>query len=59
MGSIKEQLVEVTNEWCQGATFAQVCKQVEAYEGTIVRTLKRLYELLKQMGNAAKIIGNE
>lgn len=24
-----------------------------------MRTLKRLYELLKQMGNAAKIIGNE
>ena len=59
IGSIKEQLVEVTYEWCQGSTFGQVCKQVEAYEGTIIRTLRRLHELLKQMSNGAKIIGND
>ena len=58
MDSIKEQLIEVTYEWCQGANFAQIQKQVECYEGTIVRTLRRLHELLKQMSNAAKVIGN-
>jgi len=31
----------------------------DTYEGSIIRTLRRLNELLKQMANASNIIGNE
>jgi ATP-dependent RNA helicase DOB1 len=31
----------------------------DTYEGAIIRTLRRLNELLKQMANASNIIGNE
>jgi ATP-dependent RNA helicase DOB1 len=31
----------------------------DIYEGTIIRTLRRLDELLKQMSNACKVIGNQ
>lgn len=59
MDSIKEQLVEVCYEWCNGANFATLCKMTDTYEGAIIRTLRRLNELLKQMANASNIIGNE
>lgn len=59
LASIKEQLCEVTYEWCSGANFSQICKMTESYEGSLIRTLRRLNELLKQMATAAKAIGNE
>jgi ATP-dependent RNA helicase DOB1 len=31
----------------------------DTYEGSIIRTLRRLNELLKQMANASNLIGNE
>ena len=48
----------MTFEWCSGANFAQICKMTEAYEGSLIRTLRRLNELLKQMAKASKTIGN-
>lgn len=59
MNTIKEQLVEVTYAWCTGSTFEQICKMSDSFEGSIIRTLRRLDELLKQMDNAAKVIGNQ
>jgi ATP-dependent RNA helicase DOB1 len=59
MDSIKEQLVEVTYSWCNGHTFEEICKMTDSFEGSIIRTLRRLDELLKQMDNAAKVIGNQ
>lgn len=59
MDSIKEQLGEVTYNWCQGQTFEEICKSTDSFEGSIIRTLRRLDELLKQMENAAKVIGNK
>lgn len=48
----------MTYEWCSGAHFSQICKMTESYEGSLIRTLRRLHELLKQMATAAKAIGN-
>jgi ATP-dependent RNA helicase DOB1 len=31
----------------------------DVYEGSIIRCMRRLDELLKQLENAAKVIGNE
>lgn len=58
VGSFKMSLVDVTLAWCRGASFAEICKMSPLFEGSIIRGLRRLDELLKQLGNAAKSIGN-
>lgn len=52
------ELMEVTHAWCRGALFTQICKMTDVYEGSIIRTFKRLEEMIKQMEMAAKVIGN-
>eukprot|EP00349_Pseudokeronopsis_sp_Brazil_P011526 CAMPEP_0202979498 /NCGR_PEP_ID=MMETSP1396-20130829/85624_1 /ASSEMBLY_ACC=CAM_ASM_000872 /TAXON_ID= /ORGANISM="Pseudokeronopsis sp., Strain Brazil" /LENGTH=317 /DNA_ID=CAMNT_0049718939 /DNA_START=1183 /DNA_END=2134 /DNA_ORIENTATION=- len=53
-------LMDLTLRWCQGAKFKEVCELVEnIYEGTIIRALRRLDELLSQLVEGAKVIGNE
>ncbi|KAI1289648.1 ATP-dependent RNA helicase mtr4 [Halotydeus destructor] len=54
----KPQLMDVVYSWSKGATFAQLCKMTDAFEGSIIRCLRRLEELLRQMCQAAKVIGN-
>jgi ATP-dependent RNA helicase DOB1 len=44
--------------WCQGATFSQVCKMTSIFEGSLIRSMRRLEELLRQLVTAAKAIGN-
>ena len=42
----------------QGVKFSDVIKMTDVFEGSIIRTIKRLEELLRQMCAAAKAIGN-
>jgi len=58
LATFKPQLMELTYAWCNGATFSEICKMADVYEGTIIRCLRRLDELLKQFAEAAKSIGN-
>jgi len=58
VAQFKPDLMEVTRSWCQGATFAQICDMSPVFEGSIIRALRRLEELLRQLMQAAKIIGN-
>jgi ATP-dependent RNA helicase DOB1 len=50
--------VEVTFDWCSGADFEAICKKTDSYEGSVIRTLRRLHELLRDMSTAAREIGN-
>lgn len=54
INSFKPDLVEVTYKWCKGKKFEEICKLTEIYEGTIIRCLRRLEELLKQLALVAK-----
>lgn len=46
-------------EWVRGEkTFGEICSECEVYEGNIVRTIRRLDELLKELGECARVIGN-
>ncbi|ODQ79273.1 hypothetical protein BABINDRAFT_162307 [Babjeviella inositovora NRRL Y-12698] len=56
--SFRSELMEVVFSWCQGATFTQICKMTDVYEGSLIRMFKRLEELLRQLVVAAKTIGN-
>jgi len=51
-------LMGVTFAWCQGSSFTQICSMTDMFEGNIIRTMRRLDELLTQLREAAKSIGN-
>ena len=57
--SFKVELIEAVLQWCQGAKFSDICKLTDVFEGSIIRAFRRLQELLRQMTQAAKAIGNE
>jgi len=52
-------LMDIVQAWCKGAKFYQLCKMTDIFEGTIIRTLRRLEELLRQLCAASKVIGND
>lgn len=56
--SFKPHLMDIVYAWSKGASFAHICKMTDAFEGSIIRCMRRLEELLRQMSQAAKVIGN-
>ncbi|KAG8347272.1 DEAD DEAH box helicase Type III restriction enzyme res subunit Helicase conserved C terminal domain [Trypanosoma vivax] len=47
-------LMEVTYLWAKGAKFIDIISKTNAYEGDIVRMMRRLEEQLRQMAGAAR-----
>ncbi|XP_037548274.1 exosome RNA helicase MTR4 [Nematolebias whitei] len=58
LSQFKPHLMDVIYAWANGATFAQICKMTDVFEGSIIRCMRRLEEVLRQMCSAAKAIGN-
>jgi len=54
----KPHMMDVVHSWCKGAKFADICKMTNIFEGSIIRCMRRLEELLRQLCAAAKAIGN-
>ncbi|XP_026465811.1 exosome RNA helicase MTR4-like [Ctenocephalides felis] len=54
----KPHMMDVVIAWCRGSKFAEICKMTDIFEGSIIRCMRRLEELLRQMIQAAKSIGN-
>lgn len=52
------QMIDVVYAWVQGAKFSQICKLTDIFEGSIIRSMRRIEELLRQLATAAKSIGN-
>ena len=50
--------MEAVFAWCKGAKFVDVQKLTGTFEGTTIRTLRRLEELVRQLASAAKAVGN-
>jgi ATP-dependent RNA helicase DOB1 len=44
--------------WTLGAKFADVLKLTDAFEGTIIRAIRRLEEMLRQLASASHAIGD-
>lgn len=59
LDKFKPNLMDVVYAWSKGASFVEICKLSDAYVGSIVRCMRRLEELLRQMGQASKVIGNQ
>lgn len=52
-------LVEPVAAWARGANFSDVLKMAQpCYEGSLVRCLRRLEELLRQLAGGVKNLGN-
>ena len=56
--SFNPGMVDVTYAWCAGARFVEVCALTDIFEGSIIRNLRRLEELLRQLASASSAIGN-
>ena len=57
--SFKYQLMEVVYAWAHGKSFSEICKMTDVYEGSLIRLFRRLEELLRQIAQAAKVMGSE
>ena len=51
-------LMEAVYAWCKGVKFIEVQKLTGTFEGTTIRALRRLEELVRQLASASKAIGN-
>ncbi|CAF0782847.1 unnamed protein product [Didymodactylos carnosus] len=56
--SFKPYMMDVIKAWVDGQNFSSICKMTTIFEGSIIRCIRRLEELLRQMCCAAKAIGN-
>merc|ERR1712157_471067 len=51
-------MMEGVFAWCKGAKFVDVQKLSPTFEGSTIRTIRRLEELIRQLASASKAIGN-
>ena len=56
--SFLDHMVNPVYAWAEGAKFSDVCKMTDIFEGSVIRIIRRLEELLRQMVAASKQIGN-
>jgi ATP-dependent RNA helicase DOB1 len=54
----KPFLMDIMNEWVNGSSFLKICSMTTIFEGNLIRYIRRLEELLRQMSCAAKAMGN-
>merc|ERR1712071_670556 len=55
----KPFMMDIVHEWCKGSSFLQVCKMTDMFEGSIIRSMRLLEELLRQMFQASNIGNTE
>ncbi|GJJ07500.1 ATP-dependent RNA helicase mtr4 [Clathrus columnatus] len=58
VASFKVELMDAVLQWCRGSSFADICKLTDQFEGSLIRVFRRLQELIRQMIQAANVIGN-
>ncbi|XP_056154430.1 helicase SKI2W [Lampris incognitus] len=58
VGQFKFGLTEVVYCWARGMPFAEIARLTDVQEGTVVRCIQRLDEVLKDVRQAARIIGD-
>lgn len=58
MERLNFSLAKVVHEWALQRDFLDICGLTEAQEGSIVKTIQRLEILLRDVRNAARIMGN-
>ena len=59
VGRFDGSLINVVYAWANGATFEALTGMCDLFEGSIIRVIRRLSELIDEMQSAAKAIGND
>jgi len=59
VAKVKPQLMDVILAWLEGKKFYEIMNQCNMYEGSVVRVIRRLEELVRELASAAKTIGNQ
>jgi ATP-dependent RNA helicase DOB1 len=57
--SFRPDMMELVYAWVNGAKFVDICSMTKQFEGSIIRVIRRLEELCRQLSDAAKAIGDE
>ncbi|EJT99659.1 antiviral helicase [Dacryopinax primogenitus] len=57
--SFRVELMDVVIRWCRGASFGEIIKLTDQFEGNLIRVFRLLGELIRQMVEASQAIGNE
>lgn len=55
---LKPQMMDIVMSWLEGYKFVDMMENCDLYEGSIVRVIRRLDELVRELAGAAKTIGN-
>ncbi|KAJ7546830.1 hypothetical protein O6H91_08G056100 [Diphasiastrum complanatum] len=58
VASLRPDIMEVVYAWCKGAKFSEIMKLAEVFEGSLIRAMKRLEEVLQQLVVASQSIGD-
>ncbi|CAN8070872.1 unnamed protein product [Agarophyton chilense] len=56
--SFNPNAMRIAYYWCKGQSFSSICEIADLFEGSVIRCLRRLEELLRQLVAAVKSIGN-
>lgn len=56
--SFKPFSMDITYHWSKGASFGDICRMTDKFEGCVVREMRRLDELMKNLHLAAKVVGD-
>eukprot|EP00971_Amphidinium_carterae_P280271 5564195-Amphidinium_carterae.1 len=55
---VKPQLIDVVLQWLDGKRFHEIMNSCQLFEGSVVRVIRRLEEVVRELATGAKVIGN-
>ncbi|KNB41803.1 hypothetical protein JH06_4702 [Blastocystis sp. subtype 4] len=59
VNALKPTMLEIVYEWASGSKFSDICKLTTIFEGTIIRCIRRLDELIQEVQSALLAIGDK
>mmetsp|Transcript_37581 Transcript_37581/g.96143 ORF Transcript_37581/g.96143 Transcript_37581/m.96143 type:complete len:1017 (-) Transcript_37581:98-3148(-) len=57
VSNFRPELMDAVAAWASGSSFRSLLKMIPAFEGSIVRAIRRLHEVLLQLEAACKAVG--
>ena len=57
MSSFRPDIMEAVYSWSKGSKFYEITEITQVFEGSLIRAIRRLEEILQQLIQAAKSIG--
>eukprot|EP01026_Neomeris_dumetosa_P046115 TRINITY_DN3920_c0_g1_i3.p1 TRINITY_DN3920_c0_g1~~TRINITY_DN3920_c0_g1_i3.p1 ORF type:complete len:472 (-),score=75.96 TRINITY_DN3920_c0_g1_i3:368-1783(-) len=57
--SFKPYLIDIIYSYSQGKSFAEILDMTDLFEGTVIRSARRLEELVNQLSKGADVVGDK